>query len=53
MAVHLGLDGYVDKEREQKQVAEDKLWNKQYAPNIRRVEGSLLYAKWRPAAKRK
>ena len=49
-AVHLGLEGYADKQRRQRQKMDDVMWNPAYCPNMYLVKGSLVYAKWKPVA---
>lgn len=46
--VHLGLDGYLDKQRAKKLGLTDVSWNYAYCPNIHLAKGSLSYAKWKP-----
>ncbi len=47
-AVHLGLDGYMEKRRYKKQKQNDMMWNRAYIPSMYIVKGSLQYAKWTP-----
>ena len=50
LAVHLGLEGYLEKRMWKKQKKEDQNWNCEYVPHMYVVKGSLIYARWRPPA---
>ena len=49
-AIHLGLEGYLDKQRAKKLIFDDIVWNRAYCPNIYLAKGTLAYAKWKPLA---
>ena len=49
-ALHLGLEGYLDKQRSKRLTIEDIFWNRAYCPYIHPVKGTLAYAKWKPLA---
>lgn len=49
-ALHLGLEGYLDKQRSKRLTIEDIFWNRAYCPYIHPIKGTLAYAKWKPLA---
>lgn len=48
-AIHLGMDGYQDKQRINHYTYGDAEWNRAYVRNVMFERGSLNYAKWKPA----
>ena len=48
-AIHLGMDGYQDKQRINHYTYGDAEWNLAYVRNVMFERGSLSYAKWKPA----
>ena len=47
-AIHLGVDGYQDKQRINHYTYSDSAWNLAYVRNVVFERGSLNYAKWKP-----
>ena len=47
--IHLGVDGFKDKQKANKYSYQDAKWNLAYVKSIMRDRGSLVYAKWKPS----
>lgn len=44
IGIHLGFDGYVQRQRKDHVISQDIDWNLQYLVNVKKSFGSLVYA---------